>query len=117
MRSVKKGGFEPGLVLARDVEDAEGYKLLRKGTVLTDAHVSLLESWKVLEAWVEDQPAAQPQPEKPKQAVPQKAPANAILDAAKLRLRQRFEGSLVSPWMTALCEEAEKRLATPRFWR
>jgi hypothetical protein len=117
MRNVKKGEFEPGLVLSRDVEDAEGYKLLRKGTVLTDAHVALLESWKVLEIWTEEQKAAKPAPEKAKEAEPPRSGGNAILEAAKLRLRARFEGSLVNPWMTALCNEAEKRLATPRFWR
>jgi len=121
MKSVKVKGLKAGFVLARDVEDAAGYKLLKEGTVLSDAHVALLRSWKIPEVWVEESVRARGEPEAPKAGHAaggdEKKREDALLEEGRSRLRRRFEGRLTNPWMKALYAEAEKRLLVPRFWR
>jgi hypothetical protein len=117
MRSIKASEFEPGFVLAREVEAADGSKLLKMGTVLSHAHLALLKSWKVREIFIEDAkaPAQAAQVSEPPAAAPAQ-PADPVLAVARERLRKRFEGRLVNPWMQALYDEAEKRLGTPKIW-
>jgi hypothetical protein len=121
MKSVKVKGLKVGFILARDVEDAAGYKLLKEGTVLSDAHVALLRSWKIPEVWVEESARARPEAQAPKADhaadEDKKKGEDALLEQERARLMRRFEGRLTNPWMKALYAEAEKRLLVPRFWR
>ena len=105
--------YAPGFVLARDVEDSDGYKLLKMGTVLSNSQISLLVGWKVAEVWVEDAKAPL---EVPAKSVPGPAAAAAgpVFDAARESLKKRFEGRLVNPWIKALYAEAEKRIGAAR---
>jgi hypothetical protein len=116
MRNIKSDEYKPGLVLARDIEDAAGYKLLKVGTVLSDAQIALLVSWKVREIWVEDAKAAAAAAGGGGGEARQAAKDSA-LEAAKKNLRKRFEGQLVNPWMKALYAEAEKRIGEKHPWR
>ena len=117
MRSIKVSEFEPGFVLAREVEAADGSKLLKMGTVLSQAHLALLKSWRIREVFVEDAKApAQVPPAPAAQAAAPSDGVDPVLAVARERLRKRFEGRLVNPWMQALYDEAEKRLGAPRIW-
>ena len=115
MRNIKSDEYKPGLVLARDIEDAAGYKLLKVGTVLSDAQIALLVSWKVREIWVEDAKAAAA-PAASAGGEARRSEVDPVLEAAKENLRKRFEGRLVNPWMKALYAEAEKRIGEKRPW-
>lgn len=117
MRSITISEFEPGLVLARDVEAADGSKLLKMGTALSQAHLALLKSWRIREIFVEDAKApAQAARAAEAPVAASSATVDPVLAVAQERLRRRFEGQIVNPWMQALYDEAEKRLGAPRAW-
>jgi len=112
------------MVLGRDVEGRDGYRLLGKGTVLTKAQVALLESWKVAEVWIEeagDAAAAEEVTEAEAPAAEEQGEAKSeedeALEAAKARIEKSFAGARVNAWMEALCEAATERAMKPRFWR
>ncbi len=116
MRSVKIKELKSGLILARDVEDAAGNRLLTVGTTLSKGHMALLEGWRIAEVWVEDAVTAVAEaPAEPETPATKDAGEEALAEAKK-RLAARFEGRERNAWMKALHEEAAKRLAAPRFW-
>jgi hypothetical protein len=101
------------MCLARDVENAEGYRILARGTALSETQIALLEGWGVIDVLIEDAKAPV--------AAPQDAPADpaapAAASEAAVRLKARFEGRLANNWMKALYAEAEKRLGSSPFWK
>lgn len=112
MQQVPRERLVAGMVLARDVENYQGNRILTKGAVLTDSLIALLRHWKVAEVFVEpEQPKAEEKP-----AQPAAAPDHA-LDVEKKRLNEIFDGSLVNGWMNELRNETEKRLGVHRFWK
>ena len=111
MRKIEVDEVQAGMILAADVEDSNGYRILSRGTVLTDKQIALLATWRVGEVVVEDAPAEEETLEAALSA------DEEALKAARERLAQRFEGSLTNPWMKALYEAAEARLAVPRYWK
>ncbi len=111
MHKVNVKELTAGMVLAADVEDANGYRILGRGTVLTDGLIARMAEWKVREAAVEEEMAAEEEVEQAK------SEEQTALEKARRRLKEKFEGSLVNPWMQALHREAEARLAVPRYWR
>ena len=114
MRSAPLKDLKPGMVLARDVENSEGYRILARGTVLSDTKISLLEGWNVIDVLIED--AKPPAPAAQGEAVAAAADAARASRAAE-RLKTMFDGRLANPWMKALCAEAGKRLDLSPFWR
>ena len=117
MRQVDFEDLEPGFVLAKDVERADGSKLLGRGTVLSETQMALLESWKVRQVWIEDAPSPEQEEAESAETKLDQENDSPLLKAARKRLRDRFEGRLVNPWMEALYAEASERLATSRYWR
>lgn len=111
MRKVDVEDLEAGMLLATDVDDHNGYRILAKGTVLTRKQIALLTTWHVLEAMVEDEVARQ------EELGAALSAEDEAIEAARKRLSSRFEGRLENIWMKALHEGAEKRLAVPRFWK
>ncbi len=111
MRKLRVEGLEAGMVLAGDVEDHEGYRILARGTVLTAKQLELLSMWRVVEVMVEDEKADQQTQQAAMEA------EDELLDAARRRLRALFEGRVVNEWMEALLREAERRLSVPRYWK
>ncbi|MCD6404293.1 MAG: hypothetical protein J7M19_00535 [Planctomycetes bacterium] len=111
MHKVKIEDLETGKVTARSVEDHNGYRILAKGTVLTERQIALLVDWKVLDVWVEDEVA------EPDELEAAESAEEEALDKARERLAALFEGRETNAWMEALHEEAEKRLAVGRFWQ
>jgi hypothetical protein len=98
------------MVLAQDVENYKGARILTKGAILTDALIALLHHWKVAEVFVDPElarvePAPAPVPE-----------TDWALERAKKRLAEKFDGNLVNDWMKALLDETEKRLERPKYW-
>jgi len=100
-----------GMVLARDVENGEGQRILAKGTALTDTRIALLTRWHIAEVMVE--------PPKPAEAPKESEPRHVDdgLDLARKRLRESFQGRLVNDSMKTLYTEAEKRLGSRAPWR
>ncbi|MHC4713476.1 MAG: hypothetical protein ACYTAN_09445 [Planctomycetota bacterium] len=111
MHKVKVGELEAGMVLATDVDDRNGYRILARGTVLTDSQIELLTGWRVFEVAVEEEMAGREEVEQAK------SDEQHAIEAAKRRLKEQFEGSLVNPWMESLYREAEARLEVPRYWK
>lgn len=111
MGKLRVDELEPGMVLAVDVDDHNGYRILAKGTALTQKQLELLSTWQVFEVAVEEKKAEEEVQEAAEQA------EDDALEAAKRRLEKLFEGRLVNEWMEALHREAEKRLAVPRYWK
>lgn len=111
MGKLKVDELDPGMVLAADVDDHNGYRILAKGTVLTQKQLELLLTWEVFEVVVEEKKAEEPVQEAAKQA------EDEALEAARRRLEKLFEGRLVNEWMEALYREAQKRLPVPRYWK
>jgi len=107
MHKVKVEELESGMILARDVEDQGGYRILGAGSKLSESQIALLESWSVIDVWIDDDT---PEEEEPAQEADG-------LEEARERLRARFEGRLVNEYMERLYEQAEERLAVPRFWK
>jgi len=114
MTKVNIRELRTGMVLARDVEDDSGYKLLGKGTALTAAQIASLDGWKVIDVWVDEE---KPAKESGKGAARETRREPSALEEARKRLRARFEGRLTNQWMKSLLAEAEARLSAPRFWR
>ena|GEM_PF-1367274 len=117
MRMVDFEELKPGLVLAKDVEHADGSKLLGRGTILSPAQIALLESWRVKQVWIEDGPVAEEEEADSAETKLDEESESPVLAAARKRLRDRFKDRLVNPWMESLYAEADKRLSTPRYWR
>ena len=114
MRKVRVDQLEAGMVLAADVEDLNGKKMLSEGTVITEKQLTLLTSRHVFEVLVEDAKASKEDVEAVEAA---DSAEDAALEAAKERLAASFEGCKPNEWMERLHKEAEKRLSVPRFWR
>ncbi len=110
MHKVNIEDLEAGKVTARSVEDRNGYRILAKGTVLTERQISLLVDWKVLDVWVEDEVA------EPEELEAAESAEEEALDEARRRLASLFEGRETNTWMETLHKEAETRLTVPRFW-
>jgi hypothetical protein len=111
MRKVKVRELVAGMVLASDVEDANGYRILARGTVLTDSLIGRMSEWRVQEVAVEEEMAAEEEVEQAK------SDEQTALEKAARRLKEKFEGALVNPWMESLYREAEKRLGVARYWK
>jgi len=111
MRKLGLDELEAGMVLAVDVEVHDGFRVLARGTVLTEKQLDLLSTWNVLEVAVEDEKA-----DKGAHEAAVKAEDEALA-AARRRLAKLFEGQITNEWMEALHGEAEKRLAVPRYWQ
>ncbi len=110
-QQVPLGSVTAGMVLSRDVESADGYRILAKGTVLTDSQIGLLVRWRIDDVFVDP-----PAPPVDRQA-PEPEPVDPVLETARRRLEGSFAGSLVNDWMLTLYAEAAKRLVAPRPWR
>jgi hypothetical protein len=100
-----------GMVLARDVENIEGQRILAKGTALTGTRIALLTRWGVTDVMIEPPKPAPP----PKEAEPRHIDDG--LDLARKRLRESFQGRLANDCMKTLYTEAEKRLGSRAPWR
>jgi len=111
MRKLGLDELEAGMVLAADVEVHDGFRVLARGTVLTERQLDLLSTWNVLEVAVEDEKADKGAHEAAVKAEDEE------LAAARRRLAELFEGQITNEWMEALYREAEKRLAVPRYWK
>jgi len=111
MIQVTIGELEAGMVLAADVEDNRGYRILAKDTVLTEKLLALLSSWRVEHVLVEESKAT---PEGLDAALSAEEEA---LREAKSRLAKKFEGAEINEWIETLHLEAQKRLSLPRYWK
>ena len=111
MHKVKVSELAAGMVLAVDVDDANGYRILARGTVLTESQIARMAEWKVREVAIEEEVAGEEEVEQAE------SDEQVDLEKARQRLRDKFAGSLVNPWMQSLYSEAEARLGVPRYWK
>lgn len=111
MRLIPLDEVEAGMVLARDVENSNGYRILGKDTVITESQIALLEGWGVLDVLIKDGPAPSEE-----ESAPESQGSGGHLEARREKLKKSFEGVLVNEWMNALYAEAENRLDVKRFW-
>jgi hypothetical protein len=114
MINVRVDELAAGTVLAADVEDTSGHKMLSAGTIITEKHLALLVSRQILDVMIDETAAPEATEEAGEDCDGERE--DTALDAARERLANLFAGDGQDKWTSALHEEAEKRLTVARFW-
>ncbi len=111
MARIPLEGLEPGMRLTKAVSNSQGVLLLREGEILTDRHLQVFRSWRIMEAEVTLADGSEPAGAEP--AAGEVGTACEIPPGIEEEIAYRFRHAEVEsdPVMAEIRQQAAIRLA------